>query len=155
MLQYSQENDSIRMQKLKTINRYTERKITMKTILVSNSSLAAVLKEALAEYTCRPTCEAFCFKHPAHMETAEKLAAYLKTCEEQNPNETYLVLADTFDSTARIETVLLLEQLGLKDRAVVYTGASLPMLLQLYDEDELAEDMDAWRKLQPLLRHAA
>ena len=28
----------------------------MKTILVSNSSLAAVLKEALAEYTCRPSC---------------------------------------------------------------------------------------------------
>ena len=127
----------------------------MKTILVSNSSLAAVLKEALAEYICCPTCEAFCFKHPAHMETSEKLAVYLKTCEEQNPDEVYLVLADTFDSTAYIETVLLLEKLGLSDRATVYTGVSLPMLLQLYDEDELAEDMDTWKKLQPLLRHAA
>ena len=127
----------------------------MKTILVSNSSLAAVLKESLADYTCRPTCEAFCFNHPAHMETAERLATYLKTCEEQNPAEVYLVLADTFGSTAYIETVLLLEKLGIKDRATVYTGASLPMLPQLYDEDELAEDMDAWKKLQPLLRHAA
>ena len=89
------------------------------------------------------------------METAERLATYLKTCEEQNPAEVYLVLADTFGSTAYIETVLLLEKLDIKDRATVYTGASLPMLLQLYDEDELAEDMDAWKKLQPLLRHAA
>ena len=79
----------------------------------------------------------------------------VKICEEQNPQEVYLVLADAFGSTAYIETVLLLEQLGIKDRAVVYTGASLPMLLQLYDEDELAEDMDAWKKLQPILRHAA
>ena len=41
--------------------------------------------------------------------------------------------------------------------AAVYTELirGTPMLLQLYDEDELAEDMDAWRKLQPLLRHAA
>ena len=127
----------------------------MKTILVSNSSLAAVLKEALAEYICCPTCEAFCFKHPTHMEKAKELAAYLKACEEQKPDEVYLILADTFDSTAYLETVLLLEKLGIKDRATVYTGASLPMLLQLYDKDELAEDMDTWKKLQPILRHAA
>ena len=111
--------------------------------------------DALAEYTCRPTCEVFCFNHPSHIETTEKLAAYLRTCEEQNPNEVYLILADTFDSTAYLETVPLLEKLGLKDRAVVYTGVSLPMLLQLYDEDELTEDMDTWKKLQPLLHHAA
>lgn len=127
----------------------------MKTILVSNGSLAAVLKESLAEYVWQPTCKAFCFQRPSHLEAVTQLAAYLQACEEQNPQEAYLILADAFGSTAYNETVLMLERLGISSRATVYTDASLPMLLQLYDEDELAEDLKAWPKLKDILRHAA
>ena len=127
----------------------------MKTIIVSNGSLAAVLKEALGEYVGRPTCEAFCFQHPTHLQTSELLKEYLKACEEQNPSEVYLVLADSFGSTAYNETRLQLERLGISERATVYTSVSLPMLVQLYDEDEAAGDLEAWKQLQDLLRQAA
>ncbi|SHK80362.1 Phosphotransferase system, mannose/fructose-specific component IIA [Selenomonas ruminantium] len=127
----------------------------MKTIIVSNTTLASALKESLAEYIYRPACAAFCFAHPAHQQTAAKLNEYLQACEEQNPHESYLILADAFASTAYNETALLLERLSLQDRAVIYTGASLPMLLQLYDEDESATDMELWKKLQPILQKTA
>ncbi|BAL84973.1 putative PTS EIIA protein (plasmid) [Selenomonas ruminantium subsp. lactilytica TAM6421] len=127
----------------------------MKTILVSNNSLATVLKESLADYTLNPTCEAFCFQHPQHLATSSKLAEYFLACEEQNPQEYYLILADAFGSTAYNETVLLLERLGIRNRATVYTGVSLPMLVQLYDEDDSASDLELWKNLQPILRHAA
>ena len=81
------------------------------------------------------------------MQTAELLKEYLKACEEQNPNEVYLVLADSFGSTAYNETRLQLERLGISERATVYTGVSLPMLVQLYDEDEAAGDLEAWKQL--------
>lgn len=62
----------------------------MKTIIVSNNSLAAVLKESLADYINHPTYEAFYFEHPKHLAVAGQLAEYLQACEEQNPNEFYL-----------------------------------------------------------------
>ena len=108
----------------------------MKTILVSNSRLAASLKDSLAEYTPNPTVRAFCFEHPHHTAVAAELTAYLMTCQRENPGDSYLILADAFGSVAWLETMVALEKCGLKDRSVVYTGANLPMLLQLYDEDE-------------------
>ena len=108
----------------------------MKTILVSNSRLAASLKDSLAEYTPNPTVRAFCFEHPHHKAVAAELMAYLMTCQRENPGDSYLILADAFGSAAWLETMVALEKSGLKDRSVVYTGANLPMLIQLYDEDE-------------------
>ena len=75
-------------------------------------------------------------------ELAEKIGVSRQTLSKYETGESLpdieksKILADAFGSAAWLETMVALEKCGLKDRSVVYTGANLPMLLQLYDEDE-------------------
>lgn len=107
----------------------------MKTIIVSNGNLALALKESLGNYVTNPNVYAFCFTHLSHTATVRAIAQLLSDSMTKNPDETYLVLTDTYNSIAYIETKILLARLNLLGRATIYAGVNLPMLLQLYDKE--------------------
>ena len=104
----------------------------MKMLLVSNENLAEAMLESLKAYFSEPEVEAVCFKHPNHLAARTKLAEYLKASFVLNPKETFLVLCDTFGSTACNESALLLQQLGLTNQSLMLCGMNLPMVFKLY-----------------------
>ena len=104
----------------------------MKMIIVTNGNLAASLHDSLSEYFYQPDCRAIGFCFPNHEVGTAELALLLAQCQEQNPQETFLFLADDFGTTAYNETVLLLRKTGLERRSLVLTGVSLPQLIKLY-----------------------
>lgn len=107
----------------------------MKTIIVSNGNLALALKNSLENYVTNPAVHTFCFTHRNHTAAVRAIAQLLIDSIAKNPNETYLILADTYNSIAYIETKILLARLNLIKHATIYTGVNLPMLLQLYDKE--------------------
>lgn len=104
----------------------------MKMLFVANEGLAASLKKSLNEYFTVDEITAIDFCHPDHKQAANVLANELQQALSRNPAETFLILADTFGSTAYIETCLLLEKSGLKDRSLILTGMNLPLAIKCY-----------------------
>lgn len=105
----------------------------MKMLFVANEGLAASLKKSLQEYYFdADEISAIDFCHPNHKQACGELAAALRKALDKNAGETFLILADTFGSTAYIETCIMLEQAGIKERSLVLTGMNLPLAIKCY-----------------------
>ena len=104
----------------------------MKMIFVANEHLATSLQDALAGYFDRPGTDAVDFCHPDHTAGTRQLAKILSDALAENPAETFVILADTFGSTAYNETRLLLGRTDLTGRAIVVPGMNLPLAIKYY-----------------------
>lgn len=104
----------------------------MKMLFVANEGLAASLKKSLQEYFTVDEIAAIDFCHPNHKQACQELASELSKALATNPKETFLILADTFGSTAYIETCLLLKKAALTERALILTGMNLPLAIKCY-----------------------
>lgn len=128
----------------------------MKMLFVANEGLAASLKKSLQEYFTVDEIAAVDFCHPNHKQACQELAVELNKALSHNPEETFLILADTFGSTAYLETRLMLEKAGLKERSLILTGMNLPLAIKCYGlKDSLSLDtladlqQDAAESLEP------
>ncbi len=101
--------------------------IKMKFLLISNSTLAEEMYEAMKNFYTNPEID---FIHLASLSTNDfikKIKNYLLSTSEE-----FLILCDLYGSTAFNETAYLLQELKLLHRSVIITGMSLPMTFKLY-----------------------
>lgn len=104
----------------------------MKMLLVANGNLATAMKNSLANFFNDPDIEAIDFVYPTHLAGIHQLAGCLERSLRENPEETFLVMADSFGSTAMNETSIMLEKAGLSGRSLIIPAMSLPTVFKLY-----------------------
>lgn len=104
----------------------------MKMLFVANEGLATALKKALAEYFDVSEIVAIDFCHPNHHQAIQELATTLTQTLNQDSQAEFLILADTFASTAYNETKLLLDRAGLQNRSLIITGMNLPLAIKYF-----------------------
>ena len=104
----------------------------MKMLFVANEGLATALKRSLAEYFDVSEITAIDFCHPNHKQAVQELANALNQTLRTDSQAEFLILADTFASTAYNETKILLETADLQKRSLIITGMNLPLAIKYF-----------------------
>lgn len=104
----------------------------MKLYFVANERLASAMKDALNHYFDQPEATAIDFIQPYDEHSMRSLAAAISQDLQQDPQETFLFMTDTFGSAADNAVRLLLARSGLAERAVVVPDMNLPLAIKYY-----------------------
>ena len=104
----------------------------MKMFFVANDKLASSMKKSLERYFPQNDVVTIDFPRQEFQAGTRKLASALFQMLTENPDETFLFIADRYGSTAFNETRLLLARSELSKRALILTDLQLPLAIKYY-----------------------